>query len=73
MPDSFAKRWQVVGEQGRQIWVSKYYMRVFGPIDDVFGKLERRTVKMQLFDQLILQKTHFLCLSHKVRQLVDEG
>ncbi|KAF6030879.1 hypothetical protein EB796_010808 [Bugula neritina] len=38
IPPSFTKRWQLIGQKGRQLWFSEHYFRILGPPDDVFGK-----------------------------------
>lgn len=39
IPPSFTKRWQLIGQKGRQLWFSEHYFRILGPPDDVFGIL----------------------------------
>lgn len=38
MPLSFARHWQVIGQKGRQLWIGRHYLRILGPVDDVFGE-----------------------------------
>lgn len=38
MPLSFARHWQVIGQKGRQLWIGRHYLRILGPVDNVFGK-----------------------------------
>ena len=51
MPLSFARHWQVIGQKGRQLWIGRHYLRILGPVDDVFGKsVVTRSVGLNILD-----------------------